>query len=557
MGKPVSNRSNIPTVGRRAFLCGGALVAGAALGGCGLGRPAVREGRTAMGKPVSNRSNIPTVGRRAFLCGGALVAGAALGALAGCGQDSEPKSEEAEGPAAPADDAGASAAEQSLTVLNEVVYPEAVSSDDYEKRQEIVDGNPLSDEFVNGLSLFADDVACYGLGQSDAENGPVNLCFSPVGLYLALAMLAQGAGGNTQAQLLDALGVSDAATLAEQCGNLMRVLWSYTTPGDDVAASVMELATSLWVRADAPVETPFLQTATDAFYAEVFEASAPGATVERAMGTWIADHTGSTLKPELKLDESWLMSLLATVWFKDGWQDPFNANDTASGKPELKLDESWLMSLLATVWFKDGWQDPFNANDTASGTFHAVKGDVTCDFMTLVRECPVVQNDTYAVAALPLGTGSSVTFLLPAEGVDPRSLLARATGNGMIFDLSGEDAAMAQVTYRVPRLSFDVDGPVDEVLKAMGITDAFEDGADLSALTQSPAKVSSVEQGTHFSLNEVGVEASSYTAVGINVTSMPPQDMEEVTFSLDRPFAFRLTSPEGAVLFVGIVGDPS
>lgn len=474
-----------------------------------------------MGKPVSNRSSIPTVGRRAFLCGGALVAGAALGALAGCGQDSEPKSEEAEGPAVSADDAGASAAEQSLTVLNEVVYPEAVSSDDYEKRQEIIDGNPLSDEFVNGLSLFADDVACYGLGQSDPENGPVNLCFSPVGLYLALAMLTQGAGGNTQAQLLDALGMSDAATLAEQCGNLMRALWSYTTPGDDAAASVMELATSLWVRADAPVETPFLQTATDAFYAEVFEASAPGATVERAMGTWIADHTGSTLKPE------------------------------------LKLDESWLMSLLATVWFKDGWQDPFNANDTASGTFHAVKGDVTCDFMTLVRECPVVQNDTYAVAALPLGTGSSVTFLLPAEGVDPRSLLARATGNGMIFDLSGEDAAMAQVTYRVPRLSFDVDGPVDEVLKAMGITDAFEDGADLSALTQSPAKVSSVEQGTHFSLNEVGVEASSYTAVGINVTSMPPQDMEEVTFSLDRPFAFRLTSPEGAVLFVGIVGDPS
>ncbi len=475
-----------------------------------------------MGKQAFDRFEMTSVGRRTFLCAGALATGAALGALAGCGTSAETQTEDKKVDEGASDiKAAVDAASQKLTVLNEVVYPEAVASDDYEKRQEILDANPLSDEFVNGLALFADDVACYGIGQSDAENGPVNLCFSPVGLYLALAMLAQGAGGNTQAQLLDALGVSEAAALAEQCGNLMRVLWSYTTPGDDPAQSVMELATSLWVRADEPLETPFLETATDSFYAEVFEASAPGETVERSMGTWVADHTGSTLKPQ------------------------------------FDLDDSWLMSLIATIWFKDGWRDPFNANDTASGTFHGAKGDVTCDFMTQVRECSIVQNDTYSVAALPLGTGSSVTFLLPAEGTDPRSLLARSTGNGAIFDLSGDDATMARVTYRVPRFSFDADGSVVEMLQAMGITDIFADDANLSGLMQAQSKVSSVDQGTHFSLNEVGVEASSYTAIGIDATAMPPEDMEEVEFTLDRPFAFRLTAPDATVLFEGLVGDPT
>lgn len=473
-----------------------------------------------MGKPASGRWDASTVGRRAFVCGGALAATAALGALAGCGDASKEQGDAADS-TSPSMDSATAADDQSVTVLNEVVYPEAVPSADYEARQEILDANSLDEEFANGLSLFAGDIACYGLGQSDAQNGPANLCLSPVGLYLALALLAQGAGGNTQAQLLDALGASDAATLAGQCGNLMRALWSYTTPSDDPEASVIELATSLWVRAEEPVETAFVETATADFYAEVYEASAPGAVVERAMGTWVADHTGSMLKPQ------------------------------------FKLDDSWLTSLLATVWFKDGWRDPFNPNDTASGTFHTAKGDVTCDFMTQVRECPAVVNDTYAVAALPLGTGSAVTFLLPAQGTDPRALLARATGNGAIFDLSGEDAAMARVTYRVPRVAFDADGSVVDVLKAMGITDVFEEGADLSGLIETPAVVSSVDQGTRFSLNEVGVEASSYTAVGIDATAMPPEDMQDVDFSLDRPFAFRLTAPNGAVLFVGIVGDPT
>ena len=35
------------------------------------------------------------------------------------------------------------------------------------------------------------------------------------------------------------------------------------------------------------------------------------------------------------------------------------------------------------------------------------------------------------------------------------------------------------------------------------------------------------------------------------------EDLEDVDFTLDRPFAFRLTAPDGTVLFVGIVGDPT
>lgn len=461
------------------------------------------------------------VNRRAFVGGAAAVA--ATLALGGCGAAKEqvtPDSDEGANSVAPSMEANAGG-DEDVTLLNQVEYPVEVPSDDYEARQAIDDENPLDDEFLAGLAGFAEDVACYGISQAESDQSKPNSCLSPAGLYMALALLTQGATGNTQTQLLDALGMPDAETLAAQCGNLMRVLWAWTTPGDDAAPSVLELANSAWVLAEAPLEKPFLETATNSLYTEVYSVASAGPVAERMMATWIADHTGSTLKPQ------------------------------------ITLPDGWMLTLLSTVWFKDAWMDSFNENDTASGTFHAAAGDVTCDFMTQVRECPIVQTDAYTVASLPLSTGAKVTFVLPAEGTDPRSLLARATGNSALFDLEGSDAQQARVTYTVPKVSFSVDGSLRSVLEAMGVTDIFEDNAEFSGLSEAPMRVSSVEQGNHFAMNEMGVEASSYTRIDMVATALMPEDLEDVAFTLDRPFVFRVTAPNGVVLFVGIVGDPT
>lgn len=452
-----------------------------------------------------------------------MTAGAAALALAGCGETDSASTtnlDEGANSVAPSMEANAGG-DEVVTLLNEVEYPVEVPSTDFEEQQSIDANNPLDEEFMTGLAMFAEDIACYGLSQAEPVEGQPNSCLSPVGLYLALALLAQGATGNTQTQLLDALGMADVETLAIQCGNLIRVLWAYTTPGDDPVPSVLQVANSVWTLAEAPVEKPFLETATSDFYAETYDVVQPGPVAARMMGTWIADHTGSTLKPE------------------------------------IVLPENWIMSLLSTLWLKDGWVDAFNENDTASGTFHAQAGDVTCDFMTQVLEGPAVCTDTYTVAALALTTGCEVTFVLPAEGVDPRSLLARATGNSSLFDLSGDDAQRSRVTYTVPKLSFDANATLQSVLVAMGVSDIFEDDAAFGGLSEAPLHVSSVEQGTHFAMDEMGVEASSYTKIDVAPTALEPELVADVALTLDRPFVFRITAPNGVVLFVGIVGDPT
>ena len=70
-----------------------------------------------------------------------------------------------------------------------------------------------------------------------------NANYSPFSLYYALAMAAQGANGKTAEEMLNLLGMSDAKTLAEQCGNLYRMISSRERDGK---AELM-LADSLWL----------------------------------------------------------------------------------------------------------------------------------------------------------------------------------------------------------------------------------------------------------------------------------------------------------------------
>lgn len=467
----------------------------------------------------------PHVTRRSLL--GAAVAGAAAVASPMLAM-AEPAGSKTAGSAGVASEKAQSNGSL-VHALNQVDYPDPIPSDNYDALNEALEANSLDKAFLEALSAFANDLACYGIGQQEADDEHPNICLSPASLYLALALLAQGAGlaSQTSEQLLGTLRADDASSLAEGCAKLMRALWARTTPEGDERPCTMQVANSVWTRSDIPFEKVFLDRAAESFYAECFGvdvAEGPAAkeglsAAADSMGEWVAEHTGGALKPGFVLDDDWIAGLINTVWFKDAWFDEFNPNDT----------------------FQD--------------VFHAAAGDVSCDFMTLSKNCDVVRSGGVTAASLGLMSGASLTFVLPDEEGDPRMLLGRAAGIGKLYAMEG--ASTAHVTFVVPKLSFDTKVDLARVCDAMGVVDVFGDDADLSALTSAKARVSSVEQGTHFSMDEQGVEASAYTAIMISTMSLELDEPEKVELRLDRPFLFRLTSPEGVVLFDGLVGNPT
>ena len=174
---------------------------------------------------------------------GALTASAAL--IVGCtGISGEHNSAEREAQTSKPEDVSADDMEASA------VEPADIPYDDYEAWNALLSENDISEEFRDSLSRFAFDS---GSAVLSGEDG--NAVFSPVSLYYALSILGTGASGETEAEILEALGVSDKAELSDQCARLYR-RYEYTREreklladeyGEEPSDSAIRLADSLWI----------------------------------------------------------------------------------------------------------------------------------------------------------------------------------------------------------------------------------------------------------------------------------------------------------------------
>ena len=142
-----------------------------------------------------------------------------------------------------------------------------------------------------------------------------------------------------------------------------------------------------------------------------------------------------------------------------------------------------------------------------------------------------------------------MVFVLPDEGVTPESLLQR---EGFLAELTECDDG-ARMVWSVPK--FDVKSSVElkDVLRALGVADAFDaDKADFAPLTDGDAVVSSVMQAARVKIDEEGVEAAAYTEISVN-DSAPMEPPSVVEMNLNRPFLFVIFSDDDVPLFIGTV----
>lgn len=158
------------------------------------------------------------------------------------------------------------------------------------------------------------------------------------------------------------------------------------------------------------------------------------------------------------------------------------------------------------------------------------------------------RGDGYTASYRRLRLGT-MTFVLPDEGVTPESLLQR---EGFLTDLSGEYSA-AKVVWSVPKFDVKSSTELNEVLQALGVTDAFDmTEADFTPLTDNGAFLSSAMQAARVKIDEEGVEAAAYTELVCADSAMmevPPT----VEMDLDRPFLFVIFDYNNIPLFVGTV----
>ena len=357
-------------------------------------------------------------------------------------------------------------------------------------------------------------------GKAFLQNDGANFVYSPLNVYMALSMLAELTDGDSRAQILDALGRENLGDVRAHA----KAIWNANYSADGAVTSV--LANSLWLDEDVTYVQQTMNTLAQDYYASVFRGQMGSKSYNAALQNWVNEQTGGLLKEQ------------------------------SSG---LEFTPETVLGQASTIYFRAKWSEGFSENATAPDTFHAASGDVTCDFLHKKDSNTYYWGEKFGAVELSLRGSGSMKLLLPDEGVDASMLLEDGEAMDFILNRSEwENSKFLTVNLRLPKFDVSSDFDLTAGLKALGVTDVFDETlADFTpGIPDSKGSIvlSKAEHAARTAIDEEGVTAAAYTVMMEAGAAMPPD--EEIDFTLDRPFVFAITAQDGLPLFIGVVNNP-
>lgn len=348
-----------------------------------------------------------------------------------------------------------------------------------------------------------------------------NVLYSPVNVFAALAILAEAASGNTEAELLSLIGTDSV----EKAGSAYYTL--YNKVSKDSEEANLLLGSSLWLNENYPHREDCAELIADRYFADIFSGNFADSAFTDSLKSWLSRKTNG---------------------FLDGQTD------------KVKLPTDTVASIVTSLYFKDTWYEGFNEKATKEDTFYTPEGTVDCDFMNRSFTGTYYEGDSFKAIALSFSKTGRMILVIPEVGTEPASLLENGDVTSLLYHGIGETTASphyAQIKLSLPKFDLTYKTELKEILQSLGVRDVFSQmDADLSDLCKSPAFVSSILHIVRLKIDEEGGEGAAATVVTMAPTSMAPPE-EKIELNFNSPFLFSLTSLEGEPLFTGIVNDPT
>ena len=359
-----------------------------------------------------------------------------------------------------------------------------------------------------------------------------NLFFSPYSMSTALAMVYEGAEGETAAEIADVFGF--ASDDAERRSSMARL---YNTLNKTDAPYALKTANALWVQQDyslLPSYTDAVATYYGGRASNVdFKLDTEGA--RQTINTWVAERT-----------ENKIQNL-----FESGTLTPLTR-----------------LVLTNTIYFKGDWLTQFDAALTTDEPFFATAGEtIMAPLMQHTGEgveYRYAQNEEVQLLELPYkGEELSMLAILPSEieGRGPDTAIYDLEDSLSVGQLQAWTAQLykQRVDVFLPKFTMETKYTLNDSLKALGMPTAFDENfADFSGMSGArDLFIGLVVHQAFVEVNEEGTEAAAATGVVMVGNSMPVEPEQIPEFRADRPFLFLIReNATGAILFVGRVMDP-
>ena len=355
------------------------------------------------------------------------------------------------------------------------------------------------------LRLFEENLALW----DDAEK---NVLISPTSVIQALGMTSYGAKGDTLTQLEEVLGVKRGYVTNHNSKYL------------ENDYKELKLANSIWFTNDnrLTVNDAFLQFNEECYGAEVYETAFNDATVD-TINDWVERNTNGMIKNILdEIPQDAVMYLINALVFEAEWATKYDSTQiwedaqfTSSKGKEQKVD---MMRSEESLYLAD---------DNATGFVKHYK------------------DGNYAFVALLPNEGVSVAdYVKKLTGEHLQNLLANPCKDGVVY-------------AHLPQFSYEYDVEMSELLKGMGMKDAFDaKKADFTAMatsTQGNIFINRVLHKTFIEVSPVGTKAGAATVVEfMNESATYYEKVYEVF--LERPFLYMIVDCENNMpVFIGAV----
>lgn len=349
-------------------------------------------------------------------------------------------------------------------------------------------------------------------------NGQDNVLVSPISVSIALGLTAGGASGETYSQFESLLG--RGMPMDDTVGYLQRL----SEELDD--SENVGVANSLWIRDDKDaisVKKTYLEYADERFDAEVYTEPFDNRTVKK-INSWVNDETDGMIKNLIdKIDPENVMFIINALSFDAEWE---------------------------RIYFKEDTRDSFIFFNSEG------EGEKATGMYSTERTYIEDENTTGFIKNYK-GGKYSFALLLPREEVGIDEYVKGFSGEKLSNLLA--NTQNVKVRTVMPKFTFEYSTELNESLRAMGLTDAFdEDKADFSRLGTTKAEnlfISSVIHKTFIEVAEKGTKAAAVTSVTMNMTTSAPIVPEEVkTVTADRPFVFAIIDNSSNLpMFIGTV----
>lgn len=366
-------------------------------------------------------------------------------------------------------------------------------------------------EMVNNNNSFAFSLYNKTMGMNSRVVSPLSVTY-------LMSMLANGADGETQQQILATLGWAGEGIQQpslQDINDYSRMLIEKTARLDK--AVTVEIANYVAVNKEFKLNSKFQKSVERDYKAGVESLNFTSPSTLKRINDWCNDRTHGMI--------------------------PSIINE---------VDPDAVSYLMNAIYFNGTWKDKFSKEETKQEMFRGYTRDIQyVDMMHRHGEYFYADGDGYSAVSIPYGNGAfRMTVILPTEGSFLRDVMASMDGGK--FQALQRSMEKCNVDLKIPRFTTEVDLPLNDIISALGAPLIFSPQADFSQFARGDFYVSKMFQKAKIEVSEEGTKAAAVTAAIMMMSAMRPEKKRNVVFHADSPFAYIISeNSTGSIYFMG------